>query len=240
MRMINCLVWLFGRGASSACGLTWTVPGQWRNLDRDRQIEMIKLAISREMDAPNIDTMPYKNLINQLSETKSNWHHRFVTTNWDYLLQREIDKMGWSVATHWLPETHVSHLNGTVEDFGDPSFRSRFLLETDPASIRQQTIEANIAFNHLIWQRYFIVLGMSFSCEMDRSFLDAISRVQDDLPIGESSWLIIDNSEDNLNKVASHIKSVLPRADIAVLLVDFVNWAKGPMRELKALGVLNT
>jgi hypothetical protein len=192
------------------------------------------------MDAPYIDTQPYKYLITKLTKSKSPWHHLFITTNWDYLLQREIEGMGLSVAPNWLPETHVFHLNGTVEEIGDSSFRSPFLLETDPPSMRQQTIEANMAFNRLIWQKYFIVIGMSFSCKMDRSFLAAIHSVQDDLPIGESTWLILNRSQSDLDAIASYIYSALPRAHISILETDFSAWANGPMKELQALGVLNT
>jgi hypothetical protein len=240
--MSKCIVWLFGRGASAACGLTWTVPKEWGTLDRDRQVEMIKLTLKQEMDAPYINTKPYKDLLVQLKMSKSSWHHRFITTNWDYLLEREIEELGLSVTPHWLPETHVFHLNGTVEEFEDLcNFRSPFLLETDSASVRQQTIaaEANIAINYLILQKYFIVIGMSFSCEMDRSILGVINRVQDDLIIGESTWLIVNRSEKDLQEVASHIQSALPRADVSILKMDFASWINGPLRELQALGVLN-
>ena len=240
--MRKCIVWLFGRGASAACGLTWTVPKEWASLDRDRQVEMIKLTLKQEMDAPYINTKPYTDLLVHLKRSKSSWYHRLITTNWDYLLEREIEKLDLSVAPHWLPETHVFHLNGTVEEFEDLcNFRSPFLLETDSASVRQQSIaaEANIAFNHLIWRKYFIVIGMSFSCEMDRSLLGVINRVQDDLIIGESNWLIVNRSEMDLHDVALHIQSALPRADVAIIKMDFAEWINGPLRELQELGVLN-
>ena len=240
--MSKCIVWLFGRGASAACGLTWTVPKEWASLARDRQVEKIKLTLKQEMDAPYINTKPYKDLLVQLKRSKSPWHHRFVTTNWDYLLEREIEELGLSITPHWLPETHVFHLNGTVEEFEDVcNFRSPFLLETDSASVRQtfKGVEANIAVNHLIWQKYFIVIGMSFSCEMDRSLLGFISRVQDHLIIGESTWIIINRSENSLKEVASHIKSVVPRANVDIIKRDFAAWVNGPLRELQKLGVLN-
>lgn len=223
-----------------ACGLTWRVPIKWHSIDRDSQVDMIKSAIRQEMNASYIDARPYKNLLAHLKKSTNQWDHIFVTTNWDYLLQREIDEMGLSVAPHWLPSTQVYHLNGTVEDFGDSNIRSPFLLESDSASMREQRVEANVAFNRLIWQRYFIVIGMSFSCEMDRSFLSAISRVQDDLPIGESSWLIINRSKENVDMVALHIQTALPRAHVSILQLDFNAWVNGPMKELNALGVLNT
>jgi hypothetical protein len=124
--MSKCLVWIFGRGASAACGLTWAVPEQWHSIDRETQVKMIKSAIRAEMNASYIDTRPYKNLLQYLKKSTNQWHHRFITTNWDYLLQREIEYMGFTIAPHWLPETHVYHLNRTVEDFEDSSFSQSF------------------------------------------------------------------------------------------------------------------
>jgi len=236
--MSKCLVWFFGRGASAACGLTWTVPEQWQSLDRDRQVEMIQSAIRREMNAPHINTWPYKRLIAHLKSSTDQWHHRFITTNWDYLLQREIDEMDFSVAHHWLPDTGVYHLNGSVKNFGDSNYNSPFLLETDSESVRKQSVEANVALNHVLWSRYFIVIGMSFSCRIDRSFLYVISKHEDNLPIGESEWLIVNTDQESSYSIASYIKGAIPRARISVLNADFAEWVNGPTKELQALGVL--
>jgi len=40
--MNECLNWLFGRGASVACGLGWTVPDEWNNYTRGTLVEKIK------------------------------------------------------------------------------------------------------------------------------------------------------------------------------------------------------
>jgi hypothetical protein len=239
MNMSKCLVWLFGRGASASCGLNWTVPEQWHSIDRDMQAKMIKETIRNEMNAPHVDTMPYRSLLAHLKNSTKEWHHRFVTTNWDFLLEREIKEMGFWVTPHWLPDTTVYHLNGTVEDYEDSNYRSDFLLETDSASMRKQTVEANVAFNHLIWQTYFVVIGMSFSCKMDRSFFYALSRHQDNLPICNSNWLIVNRSQESLDIVASLIQDAVPRACISVLNADFAEWVNGPMKELQVLGALN-
>jgi len=238
--MSGCLVWIFGRGASAACGLTWTVPIGLKKLDRDSQVSKIKLAIGQEMNSVYIDTIPYKNLLNKLgARTNSDWCHRFITTNWDYLLQREIENLDFRVAPRWLPNTHVFHLNGSVEKFEDNGYSSPFLLETDAVEFREQTVETNVAFNHLIWQQTFIVVGMSFSCEMDRSFLGAIRRVEDDLPIGESHWLILNRNKAGLKQVRKLIKAALPQASLNSLLADFGSWTQGQMDELVQMGVLD-
>jgi hypothetical protein len=79
---------------------------------------------------------------------------------------------------------------------------------------------------------------MSFLCEMDRSFLFAINRVEDDLPIGRSDWLIIDRSQESLDTVAQHILNALPHAGVSILKSDFGEWGGGSMVELQTLGVI--
>lgn len=236
--MSKCLVWIFGRGASAACGLNWTVPKDWEKLDRFTQIAKIKDAIRQEMKVSK--ATPYKNLLNKLSaSTKHNWHHRFITTNWDYLLEREIENLNLKVAPSWLRNTHVAHLNGTVEELEDNSNRSPFLLETDAATVRKQTIEANITFNNLLWQQTFIVVGVSFTCEMDRSLLHAINQIEDYSPIGESTWLIINHSNEELNQVKKLIKTAIPCSDIKGVKIDFGIWCETAMNELVEIGVLS-
>lgn len=235
--MRNCLVWIFGRGASAACGLNWTVPTDLEKLDRHTQLSKIKDAIRQEMRVAK--ATPYKNLLNKLSaSTKHNWSHRFITTNWDYLLEQEIENLNLQVAPTWLRNTHVAHLNGTVEELEDNSNRSPFLLETDAATVREQTIEANKAFNSILTQQTFIVVGMSFFCEMDRSLLSAISRLEDDYPIGESIWLIINDNEKDIDQVKKLIKTALPRSDVKGVHVDFGIWCQGAMDELIDVGVI--
>ena len=125
-------VWLLGRGCSVACGLKWTVPSWYKILPRQRQIACIKRSIVREMSKIPLGTGPYKELLDLLANrTCFEWNHQFVTTNWDYLFQREIDNLQLKVKPKWLLDSGALHLNGSAEDWGDPSRRSKFLLETD-------------------------------------------------------------------------------------------------------------
>ena len=115
------IIWLFGRGLSCNCGLGWTVPDEWRALARDEQIERIKPAIRVAMDAPGVDISCIQRLLDDLAaRTPEGQKHRFGTTNWDYLLQREIlvrSHGPWErVQPVWLAESHVSHMNGTAEE----------------------------------------------------------------------------------------------------------------------------
>lgn len=134
--------------------------------------------------------------------------------------------------------THVFHINGTVEELEDNSQRSPFLLETDESSMRMQTNEGNTAFTHMSWGQVFIVIGMSFECEMDKFLLASLNQIEDDLPIGSSSWLIVNPNTEALNKSTQAIKSALPRANVYALNEKFDNWVKNKLPELEKEGIL--
>src|SRR5688572_24443803 len=107
--MRRCFTWFFGRGLSIECGLTWRVPAEWRADDRPAQIAAVKAAIRREMDAPGINTTSIRTFLTALAQrTHDSWHHRFITTNWDYLLQREVLRLPFSTLPPWLQKSHVS------------------------------------------------------------------------------------------------------------------------------------
>jgi hypothetical protein len=115
------------------------------------------------MEQPTVDCSVIKNLLQVLeNHTMDDWRHLFVTTNWDYLLQCEIDGLGLTTQPQWLTSTHVFHVNGTVEILPDNSNRSPFLLEEDRAAHRHFTYEANSAYTRMIWSRTFVVVGVSF------------------------------------------------------------------------------
>lgn len=157
--------WFFGRGLSIGCGLTWTVPAAWNILPRVEQIARIRDAITVEMSAPYVDVSDIRQFLTLLAHhTAVPWQHQFHTTNWDYLLQREILALGHTVQPAWCAEAHVYHLNGTAEVLPNNSHRSAFVLESDPACARSATVEGNIAFSRFIWNRTFVVVGMSFEC----------------------------------------------------------------------------
>src|ERR1700683_2239261 len=115
------VVWLFGRGLSIECGLTWTEPEDWKTLFlRSERIERIKPSLRAEMDSPLVNTAPIRDFLIFLNQhTPLEWRHLFVTTNWDCLLQRELSAVvSGSYLPHWLRHSagsHVHHLNGTVE-----------------------------------------------------------------------------------------------------------------------------
>ena len=113
------VVWLFGSGLSIGCGLVWNEPNGSKAPSRAERIEKIIQALRGEMDSPNVDPGRIREFLISLNEhTAQEWRHLFVTTNWDYLLQRELSKMVHTLALpSWLhlgAGSHVYHLNGTV------------------------------------------------------------------------------------------------------------------------------
>lgn len=232
--------WFFGRGLSIGCGLDWSVPPEWAALPRADAIARIKSEVLNEMSAPHVCTADITRFLSILANhTAPTWQHQFITTNWDFLLQREIFALGLTVKPPWCANTHVYHLNGTVEHLPDNLNRSEFILESDPPHARTATIEGNIAFNKFTWDRTFVVVGMSFECEADKYLLRLISSVQDGLPIGESSWYILNPNGLDLANTAGRISAALPRARVTTLHKTFRAWLDEKLPELHACGALN-
>jgi hypothetical protein len=236
----KCLNWFFGRGLSISCGLPWVVPPEWASLPRETKIDRIKATLRTEMDGPSVDTTPIRRSLYLLKRhTLPNWKHHFITTNWDYLLQREIQALNLAVLPLWLTNSHVFHLNGTVEELTDNSNRSQFLLEEDPGSQRSLTVEANVAYNHISWSQFFVVVGMSFECETDKFLLSALNRVEDDMPIGESNWIIINPDRSTLEASSGRIAAALPRASVRPVCLSIEGWLDREMPDLCEYGVLS-
>lgn len=235
----ECINWFFGRGISIACNLCWSVPTEWRHFPRKEKIIRIKDTLRDEMDRPSINTAMIKRLLRLLEEhTAPNWRSRFITTNWDYLLQREIETLNLEVLPDWLANSHVFHLNGTVEVLPDNPRRSPFLLEEDPKEKRCFTLEANKAYSQIVWGRMFVVVGMSFECETDKFLLNALGRVEDHLPIGESTWVVVNRNSRALELSCSRIECALPHATVKPVCSDFDRWLESGLPELKERGVI--
>lgn len=231
------VVWLMGRGISIGCGLDWEVPVNWRDLPRETQIERIKRDLSSESLKPEIDTSDIQTLLLTLrNQTTDNWQHYFVTTNWDTLLEMAIDRLRLKSVPGWLSDSAVAHLNGVIE--AGNSYRSPFLLETDSAELRIPSIEANRAFASIAWSRHIIMVGMSFECRVDRGLLGAFSGVSDDLPIGESNWVVINPGDRHLVFASEQIRKALPFSRIIPVAMDFRAWLRRGLPELRGWGVL--
>jgi len=239
---MNCVVWMLGRGASIACNLVWDVPRHWLDCDHDALEGKIKAALQVEMAQPTVNTLPYKRLLAELAKrTPPGWQHRFLTTNWDTLLQREMDALRLTTAPDWLPETHVFHLNGAVEALRESDGvrrRSPFLLETDAASHRSASVEFNQALQFIVWRKVFVVVGISFSCPTDRGLLAVLHSVEDNLPVGFAWWLLVNQDRESAEAVAALIGAALPKAVVTYVATPFERWVADGMPELVAAKIL--
>ena len=235
----KCVNWRFGRGLSIGCKLEWSVPTEWSHLARDEKISRITATLRKEMDDPTLDCKVIRCLLDLLAkQTGTGWCHRFITTNWDYLLQREILALPMMVQPPWLANSHVFHLNGTVEDLPDNSNRSPFLLQEDSATQRTATPEAAIVYNQIIWDQTFVLVGMSFECETDRFLLHALGQVEDDLPIGESSWVVVNPDPIVLGHSCQRLQEALPRALVKPVRATLSEWLENGPEELRHWGIL--
>lgn len=132
----RCVNWLFGRGLSICCNLGWEEPREWRGLPRSERIERIKSALREEMDKPEVDRSPIRTYLGILERnTAPGWRYRFVTTNWDGLLQREILSLDLEIKPSWMDNSHVFHPNGSVETGKDDTNRIHFVLEDAPPPV---------------------------------------------------------------------------------------------------------
>ena len=236
---MGTLIWLFGRGGSIACGLPWTVPAAWAGRPRHELIAAIREALRIEMNASTVDVTPYSRLLTVLAlGTSPDWRHRFMTTNWDCLLQREVDKAYPTVCPEWLESTHVFHLNGTIADRPDKSRRSCFLLESDPIGTRVAKLESNLAFASMAWSDAFVVVGMSFECATDNSLLTALGRAP--LPVEASRWIVVNPDASALDGVCANLKSKLPGAAVLPVRQALAEWITGGLAELRDIGVLKS
>jgi hypothetical protein len=237
--MAQTVEWFFGRGLSIGCGLPWVVPPDWCAFPRDELIARIKATLVSEMSGAHVDTSDIRQFLNLLANsTVSPWRHQFHTTNWDFLLQREILALAHKEMPQWCAETHVYHLNGTVEDLSDNSRRSVFVLESDRSYYRVSTTELNIACSKFIWSRTFVVVGMSFECEVDKYLLYTLNRVGDDLPVGESYWIVLNPDAKALSKTCASLQEALPRAKIVDKVATFRAWLDDGVPELRSRGAV--
>lgn len=206
-------------------------------MPREEKVQKIKEDLRNAARDPSIDTSSYRKLLHNLkSRTAPDWRHRFGTTNWDCLLEKEIEGLNLKILPSWLAESHVYHINGTIEKWGDKKLRSPFLLEDDSYKQRTPPMEADDFFNFMIWGTVFVVVGMSFECETDKILLANLNRVEDDLPIGASIWLVLNPDDEILGISSPRISSALPRAKVYIAPKRFEEWIDEGMPALKDIG----
>lgn len=226
-----------------ANGLTWIVPHEWKEdlaagrVSRDTHVEMIASTLRKEMNRPSVHSEPYRRLLDIMAaRTVDVGHHRLMTTNWDYLLQRQVDawieKNPPGLAPDFLGKNSmVYHLNGSVEP-GDFQNRSPFLLETDSAAVRKQTHEANQAFGYLLWSTLIVIVGMSFECDTDKGLLAALRAHEDKVPMGEALFIVVEPSKEVLEFTYTKLAICFPRAGGIRVQKGLEDWIAEGLPEL--------
>ena len=230
-------------GASISNGLSWVVPKQWKedliagNISREMHVEMIMTSLREKMAMTSDHPSAYRRLLDIMAtKTVNQGYHRLITTNWDYLLQREVDN--WIIANQpgyvpefLKPEGMVIHLNGSIEP-GKFQNRSPFLLETDSFEFRKAAVEANKAFNKLLWSNLIVIVGMSFECDIDKGLLATLKLHEDNMPIGSALFVVVDPMEESLERSIIRLASCFPRARVSRIQKRMEDWIDGGMPEL--------
>jgi hypothetical protein len=89
-----------------------------------------------------------------------------------------------------------------------------------------------------MWNTAFVVVGMSFECEVDRYLLSALQRVEDDVPIGESTWILVNPDPSSLKASGDRIQAALPFSRQLRVPLGFDDWLHTELRELHELGAI--
>lgn len=206
-------------------------------IERETHVRMIIDKLRQVINELPMRNTLYCRLLDFMATRSINGtHHRLMTTNWDYLLQRDLDN--WiqanyaGLAPRFL-STHgtVYHFNGSAEP-GEFQNRSPFILETDSASVRKATYEANQAFKHLLCSNLVVIVGMSFECQTDRGLLAALRAHEDYAPVGSAYFVIVDPDPETLESTCAKIATCFPSASGVRVNCGFTEWIDRGMPEL--------
>lgn len=240
---ISTVTWIFGRGATISCGLNWFEdPGpKTRSLDRDIRIKNIRANILQEEKRIKIGRTSYSKLLSILkTSTNPLWKHLFITTNWDSILDKEIENMIRKEEgnLHWLPDSWGFHLNGSTKEPQHDTY-SQFLLDDDSWDSITDSYERAHGLWRAKWERGLIVIvGLSFNYGIDKFLLKFWQTHQDNLPFGESNLLILNPQKEVCDNIKELIEKAFPRASVFLIAKRFGEWVNKGMPELVNLGIL--
>lgn len=68
--------------------------------------------------------------------------------------------------------------------------------------------------------------------------MNALGRVEDNFPIGESTWILINPNQTALELTSSRIKKCLPHATVKTIFSDFNLWIESGLPELQECGAI--
>ncbi len=91
----------------------------------------------------------------------------------------------------------------------------------------------------MIVQKLFILVGISFACRMDQAFLNALSALEDDLQIGDATWIVVNPSAKETKAVATLLcPARFPSGKVLEVNQGFGEWVVSGCPELKQFDVL--
>lgn len=246
---MNNMYWIFGRGMSLACKLSWDVReiAGFVSKNRTEQIKLICASLNKAQQSRVVDIGPYRRMFDLCdARTTAHFKHTFSTLNWDTLAEIAIKERRWKILPRWITGSHIFHWNGTIEEQGRDQFisnrllrRSPFILPSDEADFRKKSLEGNTAFAKMGWTHVLAICGVSFMPEnkCDETLIKLIEWVHDDLPIGECHCFIINNSSEAISRTKEKLEKFLWRKIIPICR-PLDEWVRSGCPELETVGVL--
>jgi hypothetical protein len=226
--------WIFGRGASIAHGLSWGVPTDWYEdhqsgrLSRDDLIQRIVEAIQEAVRST--DARHYAQFLKILLDKTEGAHaHVLTTTNWDFLLQLSIDQHRQRFGVTSIPHTKVDgvvyHMNGSVEP-GPAQNRSKFILEIDGLTMRRSrwALESQLGIDRLVISNPIVVIGMSFECAGDRSFMSELARLRRAGTYDGADLVLVDPDQAVLTRNHIFLRDAFQRVTVEKIPLGLEEW----------------
>lgn len=221
--MSRNLVWLAGRGVSMSCGLCWDVPPALDaafgrgELSRAELAERICDALERAEHAPSIDCGPIDTLLERLRRSNP-WRHTFVTTNWDRLLDRRLERHGFE------PPLHV---NGSLE-------KRNILIEGDDERAREAVPQAREGLRRLMEADLVVVAGLSLSSRLDKGLVSRLAGKRG------GHWLVVNHDPEEVRQASEELRSRLPQCIVRAAQQPFDEWVEAGMPGLEVAAARTT
>ncbi len=76
---------------------------------------------------------------------------------------------------------------------------------------------------------------MPFECDTDRGLLGALKQQEDNVPIGEATFIVVEPDQEVLNKTFSILASCFARAGGRQVPMGLSEWIAGGMKELTGI-----
>lgn len=171
------LAWLLGRGVAKALGFEWRVADEdyaaYRRgaLSRPELEGRIRAALGRFQEGKALDSRRLRGFLDALP---GGWEHRFVTTNWNTLLDRALAEY----------RVEVVHLNGSLDAPEEP-----LLIEHDMHESFDKP-----GFRALLRASGCVIAGLSLRSTLDRRMLERLCSE----PTGPKRWWVVNPESRHL------------------------------------------